>query len=157
MRLLFRSNALLFCLALLAQSVWGATPATSALLDGVWEGSLERANKDPDKTPIKVRLNFDQGKVEVFFEDEEKKWDHIKPGKFGVVQRSFNAVISTIDTEPRACWDETMVFAVALTNENKLMTQFSRVVSNIRCMLPDAATFSMSASGDLQRTGPSRK
>lgn len=127
-----------------------AETATPHFLDGNWEGTLNWApppKEHNEPAGMKVRLHLYGGKAEVFTLGEDRRWKEIKPGKFKAVQYNFDAVIFAIDSSQGDCWDETWSFATALDNSNRLITRFSRVVSNVRCMKPDYESFGAQAAG----------
>lgn len=128
--------------------------ASPVFLDGTWEGMLNWAPPPTEqKAPagMKVRLHVQGKKAQVFVLSKDAQWEEAKPGKFNAVQHNFNAVIFANDSHPGDCWDETWSFATALDNANQLVTRFSRVVSNVRCMMPDAESFGFQAAGLLKQ------
>ncbi len=82
--------------------------------------------------------------------DAAGAWSEAKAGRFHVAQHNFNAVIFANDSATGDCWDETWSFAAALDNANQLVTTFSRVVSNVRCLMPKDESFSSQAGGLLK-------
>lgn len=126
-----------------------AAETTSAFfLDGKWEGALNRlSTTENGKPPMKVRLHIQGEKAQVFVTNAADAWKEAKAGKFHVAQHNFNAVIFANDSGD--CWDETWSFAAALDNTNQLVTTFSRVVSNVRCLMPKDESFSSQAGGLL--------
>lgn len=125
--------------------------APAFYLDGKWEGALNRLSAGQAvKPPMKVRLYIQGEKAQVFVMDTAGAWSEVKAGKFHVAQYNFNAVIFANDSWAGDCWDETWSFAAALDNANQLVTTFSRVVSNVRCLMPKDESFSSQASGLLK-------
>jgi hypothetical protein len=122
-------------------------PASTSFLDGKWEGELKRTNDPPTLTRLYI-----QGKTaQVYIRDDHDRWLEAKTGKFRVVQHNFNAVIFASDSSAGDCWDETWSFAVALDVDNQLLTTFSRVVSNVRCLMPKSESFGAQAAGKLKQ------
>lgn len=127
-----------------------AERAAPHFLDGTWEGMLTWApppTKQDLPAGIKVRLHLHGEKAEVFMLDKDGLWKETKPGQFKAFQYNFNAVIFATDSSQRDCWDETWSFATALDNANQLITRFSRVVSNVRCMKLEHESFGAQAAG----------
>jgi hypothetical protein len=136
-------------------SAAAADTAMTSFLDGEWEGSLDVIDPRPDdaEPATKLRLHVHGKTAEVFVLDKDDHWIEAKKGKFNAFQHNFNAVIFASDSQPGACWDETWSFALTLDNANQLVTKFSRVVSNIRCLKPDAKSFGSQATGLLKQRG----
>jgi hypothetical protein len=127
-----------------------AETAAPHFLDGSWEGMLNWAPPPTEPNApagMKVRLHIQGKKAQVFMLTKDGVWEETKPGKFNAVQYNFNAVIFATDSSQGDCWDETWSFATALDNANRLITRFSRVVSNVRCMKPDYESFGAQAAG----------
>jgi hypothetical protein len=128
-----------------------AETAAPHFLDGSWEGMLNWAPSPTQPNPpagMKVRLHLHGEKAEVFVLGEDGLWEETKPGQFKAFQYNFNAVIFATDSSQGGdCWDETWSFATAMDNANRLITRFSRVVSNVRCMKPAADSFGAQAAG----------
>lgn len=125
--------------------------ASAFYLDGKWEGALNRLSADDaGRPPMKVRLYIQGETAQVFVMDDADAWIEAKAGKFHVAQHNFNAVIFANDSAAGDCWDETWSFAAALDNANQLVTTYSRVVSNVRCLMPKDKSFSSQAAGLLK-------
>lgn len=122
-----------------------APPPSTSFLDGVWEGELKG-----DLKSTAMRLHIQGNTAQVYARDAHDRWEEVKAGKFRAVQHNFNAVVFASDSAGGNCWDETWSFAVALDNANQLLTKYSRVVSNVRCMQPQAETFGSQAAGLLK-------
>lgn len=123
----------------------------TALLDGRWEGALtDVARTTGPLLDHRFRVDIAGKRAQVFFVEKDGKWEEWKPGRFRVFQHNFNAVIFASDSSAGDCWDETMSFAVALDGANQLLTQYSRVVSNVRCLSAKAKTFGVQATGTLR-------
>lgn len=123
-----------------------AEPASSSFLDGKWEGELKGTEQ-----PTPARLHIQGKTAQVYTKGDNDRWHEVKAGQFRVAQHNFNAVIFSSDSSPVDCWDETWSFAVALDVDNQLVTTFSRVVSNVRCMESKSESFSSQAAGKLKR------
>ena len=125
--------------------------ASTALLDGRWEGTLTTVSRTT--TPpadLRFRIQIAGRKAQVFFAEKDGQWEEWKPGQFVALQNNFTAVIFASDSAHLDCWDESFTFAVALDGANQLLTQHSRVVSNVRCMSAKATTFGEQSTGTLR-------
>lgn len=100
---------------------------------------------------LAVRLDIEDGKFEVQNLQSDGKWMRIAPGQFKLYPNNFNAVAVGMHRSQGDCWDESWVFNVALDTSNQLLTHWSRVVDNIRCLNAGAQTFSQWAEGTLKR------
>lgn len=138
---------LLPCLLLPAHAA--DKPASSVYLDGTWEGTLQ----GPADNELTVRLKIAGASAEVHYFDKGK-WVELMPGKMNTVQSNFNAIVYGNDRALGDCWDESVSFTMALGNANKLLTQWSRAVSNVRCLEADADSYSKGASGALSLSKP---
>lgn len=124
-------------------------PASSLYLDGSWEGTLKGATGDE----LTVRMKIAGASAEVHY-FEKGKWAQLMPGKLNIVQSNFNAIVYGNDQSLGDCWDESVSFTMALGNANKLLTQWSRAVSNVRCLEAASGSFSKGASGTLSLSKP---
>lgn len=132
--------------ALHAAAAAEVPPPSTSFLDGVWEGEL---NGDLKSTAM--RLHIQGNTAQVYMREANDRWEEVKPGNFRAMQHNFSAVVFASDSSAGRCWDETWSFAVALDNANQLLTRYSRVVSNVRCMQPQAETFGSQAAGLLKQ------
>lgn len=136
-----------------------ATPASKdPTLNGQWDGILTINRSPSDQRNLALRLTLDDAEIKVAYLDSKGEWSDM-PGLFRISRQGSNAVIQATNSNviDGKGWYETWVFVVTFQSENKLRTEFVRMVNNVDLPASDTGkAFSYGGTGMLIRLKPTR-
>jgi len=137
---------------------------SATMLEGIWAGALPMRRplsktdlvNDPDPADLELRIEIKGKDVQVYLK-EKGKWIEAMPGKFFALPAFTNVQIMGVNSQadsPTNAWVESWSIQFASLDDDTVLVEWSRAVTNTSSDKNVQPAFTSAASGLMRRQQP---